>query len=353
MADNKKNTDFARDLHSSFINSMESSYGAILNFLGFIIPSFTGFIYLIYKYNVSIKDNSSYIIFLAGTIAINTFLLWGSCYALALSYRYRYLQICVNRIEKKLEANYFMPASFNPREYKSIKDKILLSMAPAVLQIHILFFLLFIFGISLSFSLITWNTKSFVLIIIALIYIIIIYLIGVHFTNKYNKKMLEYRIRNIEKSVLEKTSEHLFYEVYMFKKTIDMLKNTQPLTINNLLIESFAIHFSNLFDFFYPRENIVDDDVIVSDFIDNLNDFDIKKNKKEEFQVEISKVNKQLTHLTYARNSYDEKTKKWNFIDIGLKMNKTLIAFYELLPNTYKNWNYFKELKKIIYVNNI
>ena len=75
MVINQKDNNFSRDLHKSFIDGMESSYGAILNFLGFIIPSFTGFIYLIYKYDISIKDNNNYLVFLSGTIAINIFLL--------------------------------------------------------------------------------------------------------------------------------------------------------------------------------------------------------------------------------------------------------------------------------------
>ena len=191
MEKNKQNYDFAIQLHNSFLNSMESSYGEILSFLGFIIPAFTGFIYLIYRYNISIKDSGNYVLFLSGTIAINTFLLWGSCYALALSYRYRYLQICVHNIEKELNVDYFMPESFKSRKYLSKKDKILLSIAPAVLQVHILFFLVFIVGICISFILITiWDLRSLILIFISLSYIGIIYFLGAyHYTNRINKKM--------------------------------------------------------------------------------------------------------------------------------------------------------------------
>jgi len=187
----EKDNDFARDLHKSFIDNMESSHGAILNFLGFIIPSFTGFIYLIYKYDISIKDNNTYLMFLSGTIAITIFLLWGSCYALALSYRYRYLQICVDKIENGFGVNCFMPKSFKPRKYITKKDKILLSIAPAVLQVHILFFLLFIVGICVSFLLVTiWNLKSLILIIISLVSIGIIYFLGAyHYANRINEKI--------------------------------------------------------------------------------------------------------------------------------------------------------------------
>ena len=84
-----------------------------------------------------------------------------------------------------------MPESFKPRKYTSIKDKILLSIAPAVLQVHILFFLLFIVGICLSFLLITyWDLKSLILIFISLFSIALIYFLGAHhYTKRINKKI--------------------------------------------------------------------------------------------------------------------------------------------------------------------
>jgi len=56
-----------------------------------------------------------------------------------------------------------------------------------------------------------------------------------------------------------------------------------------------------------------------------------------------------MAHLTYTRNRYSPKNNKgWPFVDIARKMTKTIIAFYNLLPNSYKSWPYIKLIKEII-----
>jgi len=154
--------------------------------------------------------------------------------------------------------------------------------------------------------------------------------------------------RNISKHILKKATEHLYYEVLMFYQTLILLAQTHSQTEVNILLDSFAIHTRNLFDFFYPKKNTRPDDVLFADFMGKSNWFSHNKTKKKDLFFVVRKADKQVAHLTYARNRYNPKTKPWPFVDIGQKMFKTLKAFYEELPNSYKKWPYILEVKKVI-----
>lgn len=159
--------------------------------------------------------------------------------------------------------------------------------------------------------------------------------------------------RKITKYTLEKATEHLYYEAKTFYQTLELLKLAllkQPRcqTEVNILLDAFAIHTRNLFDFFYPKKNFKPDDMLVSHYVDKPSNYGRNKTKKKDLRFILRKVDKQVVHLTYARNRYNPKTKPWPYVDIGEKMSKTLIAFYEALPNSYKNWNNIKKLKEVI-----
>lgn len=160
--------------------------------------------------------------------------------------------------------------------------------------------------------------------------------------------------KNITKYALKKSTEHLFYETQMFYQTLIFLTQQRPQLEVNILLDSFAIHSRSLIYFFYPKKNIRPNDILVSDFINKSNilnkssKFNLGKTKKKDLKFIIKKVDKQVAHLTYNRNRYSIKNKLWPFYEIGKKMNKTLTSFFEILPESYKNWFYFKEIKKII-----
>ena len=153
--------------------------------------------------------------------------------------------------------------------------------------------------------------------------------------------------RKITKYTLEKATEHLSYEISLFYQTLVFLTQPRPQIEVNILLDSFAIHTRNLFDFFYPKKNTKPDDMLVSDFIGKSSYFSRNKTKKKDLIFVVRKADKQVAHLTYARNRYNQNTKRWPFVAIGIKMIKTLNAFYKALPNSYKNWTDFKELKKV------
>lgn len=159
--------------------------------------------------------------------------------------------------------------------------------------------------------------------------------------------------RNVSNYKLKKATEHLYYEIEGFYNTALVLKSKKFILKQfdlNILLNSFAIHTRNLFDFFYPKNNnIKEDDMLVYDYISNYRLFNVKKTNKKELNFIVKKVNKQVVHLTYKRNRYSVKTNKgWDPADVMPGMTKTIIAFYNLLPNSYKNWPYIKLIKEII-----
>lgn len=193
------NPNLAEGLHKIFLKSMEARYKEVLSFLAFIVPSLTGFMLLLNKYEAAnepkpIKSfffgETIYLVstFFAGTIAILSILLWGAAYALALSYRYRYLQASVYRIEETCGADYFIPDSFKPKPLIGFKTKLGLSIAPTILQVHVFFFISCIIGVSLAFCIVTpWTWRNVIVVSFALLYTLFIYYLGAfHYPRKLN-----------------------------------------------------------------------------------------------------------------------------------------------------------------------
>ncbi len=148
----------------------------------------------------------------------------------------------------------------------------------------------------------------------------------------------------IEDKKKRKAVEHVVYEIMMFKATnLLLLSNINEQVSKNVLLESFAVHSRNLFDFFYKKR--INDDIVAIDFIGNKAQFRKDKSKKRNMQTLARKANKQISHLTYSRNNYNSRTKPWNISSIGAQMNKTIEAFFKSLDIEKKVW-FNKELKK-------
>lgn len=114
------------------------------------------------------------------------------------------------------------------------------------------------------------------------------------------------------------------------------------------MLDAFALHTRNLFDFFYPKKHRHSDDVIVNQYLTKSASFKVNKTKKKDLLFISKKTDKQVAHLTYSRNRYSVKTKPWQFQYIVEKMHNTIKAFYESLPDDYKKWRYFSNLKKLL-----
>ncbi len=148
--------------------------------------------------------------------------------------------------------------------------------------------------------------------------------------------------------ILKRAAKEVDYELEMFYRIYDSFKIT-GLTDNqfkrNLLIETFAIHVYCLFRFFYqgeiekknkykrPRNKT---DIIAEDFIVNRKKFREERAAKKDLKIIEVKRNKQIAHLTYNRIYRNSKTKPWNIKVIFKKMDKTVLAFSDALPEENK-----------------
>lgn len=145
-----KSFEIAKDIHSLFLEAMEERYKDILSFLAFVLPALTGFVGLAYQYETG-DDAKKELAFFVGSIATVGVLFWGGAYSLATSYRYRYLQASVYRIEESTGAAKFVPRSFKPAPIRDWAKRAGMSMAPGILQIHVFFFIVTIAGVGLAY----------------------------------------------------------------------------------------------------------------------------------------------------------------------------------------------------------
>jgi len=139
---------------------------------------------------------------------------------------------------------------------------------------------------------------------------------------------------------VKRASGDVKYEIDMFHWTADLISKpsfSQP--IRNALIESFAIHVRNLFIFFYGNNKLRrNDDIVAEDYSINKKEFRTHRTKKANLNYLTKRVAKQVAHLTYHRAVYNKKTKPWKITDILTKMNKTIDAFINSLPEEQKIW---------------
>lgn len=152
-------------------------------------------------------------------------------------------------------------------------------------------------------------------------------------------------MRRITNYTLKKASEHVFYEIWMLYNAAMILKTTTDQLSKNILLESFAIHARNSFDFFYPKKHFASSDILVTDYLINKKNYNRQKTKKKILKYLVRKADKQIAHLTYTRNKYNQKTKGWYFKDISDKFKPTVTAFFNNLSENRKKWDYFQRLK--------
>ncbi len=134
-----------------------------------------------------------------------------------------------------------------------------------------------------------------------------------------------------EEKKLEKSLEHLVYEIMMFDGTVIKLTSGKNNSFEtNILLESFAIHSRNLFDFFYTKKRRLDD-MSAQDFITKRREFRLKRTKKRILENLTLEVNKQVAHLTYSRNNYNRINKGWAVSTIKSNMDNTIKAFINCL----------------------
>ncbi len=168
---------------------------------------------------------------------------------------------------------------------------------------------------------------------------------------------------------LRKASDHLLYEIWMMNRLASILEgksnslfasrptsytNTTVTTIftrstgvikssqdnpeeddtlrvtNNAFIESFGVHIRSLLDFFYSKGQ--EDDVVAWQFFASPTIWENARplKSKEDLQKLKDRVNKEIAHLTYTRQTV--KSKSWPFKEIQDDLNKVADVFCSLVP---------------------
>ncbi len=166
---------------------------------------------------------------------------------------------------------------------------------------------------------------------------------------------------------LRKASDHLFYEIWMINRLFAIFSSGSTATlqskpvshthtnsssvivqstgilkssgnsakeelqvINNAIIEALAIHLRALLDFFYLNKKRWDDDVIaVHFFLDKKDWINARplKSKKEIKDIK-DRVNKEIAHLTYYRQTVVNKS--WSFQELVDDINNNVSIFCEI-----------------------
>ncbi len=146
---------------------------------------------------------------------------------------------------------------------------------------------------------------------------------------------------------LQKASEHLFYEFWMFTSLARGMASGifNEGIISNALLESFTIHARVLLDFLFS-ENPRSDDVIAEDYIPSQSDWVKIKGSKSEILKDIHKrVGKEVAHLTYYRQKVTLDAKIWNFIEIANEINSIFNKFLNLVPKNLLGTNWQKSIQ--------
>ncbi len=208
--DTDKSFEIAKDIHSMFLQAMEERYKEILGFLGFLLPALSGFVWLTYQYETATLPKSE-LTFFIGTMATLGVLFWGSIYALAISYRYRYLQASVYQIEESCGAAKYIPRSFKPMPLLGITKCLCLSMAPGILQIHVFFFLSAIISIAISYLMIAAHHWYIIAILLfAGMCTLLVYLFGALLYPRKLNKLINSLHQNYTLSLPQKSQAIIF-----------------------------------------------------------------------------------------------------------------------------------------------
>lgn len=100
-----------------------------------------------------------------------------------------------------------------------------------------------------------------------------------------------------------------------------------PAIIRNALILSFALHFRNIYDFFY-LEKSQKDDVLAEHFFDDPSQWRKVLPQKPESLIKYRiRLNKHLAHITYVRINQTPEDRVWDFQEVMESLMPVIITF--------------------------
>jgi len=145
--------ELARSMYRILVESLEVHYSEIIKFLAILIPSLTGYGVIVYQYALA-GTNKLTIPLLMVTIVVIIMQMWGAWSALAMSYRFRYLQFAVSKIERHFRVENLLPERFQANQISSPRDRMLFRIAPEILRVHVFIFIAVILVVSIASSVI-------------------------------------------------------------------------------------------------------------------------------------------------------------------------------------------------------
>lgn len=154
--------------------------------------------------------------------------------------------------------------------------------------------------------------------------------------------------------------DHVKYEIFMFLtiygelsgKFVDFYTNdgSRNKVLGNALLESFMIHTRNLLDFLYESSSNLDD-IISSDFMPGGR-ANYEQANKSNFSVNCedyvslkTRINKQISHLTYTRTTIEPSEKEWTFRKIVFRLCTDLNQWISKVDKTKIDQTIMKELQ--------
>lgn len=177
----------AHSMYRILVESLESHYSEIIRFVAIVIPSLTGYGLILYQYALA-GTNKLTIPLLTVTIIVIIMQTWGAWSALAMSYRFRYLQLAVSKIERHFGVDTLLPERFQANQIESPRHRVFLRIAPEILRVHVFIFIGVVLTVSIASSVILHEAGySVILVVVATVAICwIMYFGAILYPNKYN-----------------------------------------------------------------------------------------------------------------------------------------------------------------------
>jgi len=135
---------------------------------------------------------------------------------------------------------------------------------------------------------------------------------------------------------------HIAFEVKMLREMASALRGgpVSPKALRNALVETFLVHYRNLYDFLfpdYPRRTRLRDDVDAGDYVPDPKQW---RNHRPEwlrhYAEHRARMNTQLAHLSYKRLRYD--TRSWPDQKMAHRIEAAWLDFIAQLPSERKRW---------------
>ena len=146
-----------------------------------------------------------------------------------------------------------------------------------------------------------------------------------------------------EHGLREMARRHVSYEIKMLRELAAALqgKGVGPRTMRNALLESFLVHYRNLFDFFYPEfpsRRRLPHDVSASDYLPDRKRWRKKRPEMDRKQSAENRerVNCLLAHLTLRRLKY--KNRSWPDKKMTGIIESLVEEFVKELPRDRRAW---------------